>query len=81
MSNTVQVPTNTSRSDIEILPTTILSGVGTPGNHIRVKISRNPSKGNDDAINYSLVLHDLKVGMKRSAFVSPAVGNQFKIQT
>jgi len=81
VSNTIQVPTNTERKNIEILPTTVLSGVSTPGNHLQVKISRNPTKGNDDATNYTLVLHDLRVGIKRAAFLSAAVGNQFKIQT
>tara|TARA_R100000995_G_scaffold35555_1_gene16231 strand:+ start:901 stop:7992 length:7092 start_codon:yes stop_codon:yes gene_type:complete len=81
VSNTIQIPTNTERTNIEILPTTLLSGVSTPGNHLQVKISRNPAKGNDDASNYTLVLHDLRVGIKRAAFLSEAVSNQFKIQT
>ena len=62
------------------MPTTILSGLDTVGNNIKVTITRKPNVGNDKSTS-SLVLHNLEVNMRRAAANTKSTSSQFSTIT
>ena len=77
ISNSVVIPTGTSKKTFELLPTDILDGASTTGNNIQVKISRRPNTTEDTAVYNSLKIHSVNVLFDQSAFNTPSLGKEF----
>ena len=68
------------KKTVSLMPTTILSGLDTVGNNIKVTITRKPNVGNDKSTS-SLVLHNLEVNMRRAAANTKSTSSQFSTIT
>ena len=77
ITNTVTIPVGSNNRTVELLPTALLDGAGTYGNKIKVTVSRSPDAGSDTADNHSVIIHNVGVAFKRSAFFSPSLGSEF----
>lgn len=64
------------RKVVEILPKQSLNGAGKGGNRLTIKIHRQHGEGSDNS-NQSIVINDLRVNFKRSAFPTSSQGKQF----
>jgi len=80
ITNTVSVAGGIEKKTVSLMPTTILSGLDTVGNNIKVTITRKPNVGNDKSTS-SLVLHNLEVNMRRAAANTKSTSSQFSTIT
>jgi hypothetical protein len=80
VTNTVSVAGGIEKKTVSLMPTTILSGLDTVGNNIKVTITRQPNVGNDKSSS-SLVLHNLEVNMRRAAANTKSTSSQFSTIT
>ena len=77
---TVRVAGGIEKKTVSLMPTTILNGLDTVGNNIKVTITRKPNVGNDKSTS-SLVLHNLEVNMRRAAANTKSTSSQFSTIT
>jgi len=80
VEHTVRVGGGIEKKTISLMPTTILNGLDTVGNNIKITITRKPNVGNDKSTS-SLVLHNLEVNMRRAAANTKSNSSQFSTIT
>ena len=66
-----------NQNNIELIPTTLLNGVSTPGNTIRITVSRTPGQMGDTAIYSTISVSNFTVNFNRAAFSASSPQNQF----
>lgn len=76
IASTTVIPSKTKRANIELISEQELTGAGTQGNRIKVRITRMPTKSLDDSKS-SVIIHDLQVNFNRSALPTNSLANQF----
>ena len=47
------------------MPTTLIEGLSTAGNTLKIDITRKPNQGNDNAPYDSLIIHNTSVNLRR----------------
>lgn len=72
----VEINSGVDKKTITVIDTQTLDGAGTIGNNLRIKIYRKRGVGNDDS-NHSVVLHDVKLNQRKSAFIAESQSNNF----
>jgi len=80
LSHTVNVAGDTDKKTVVLMPSSVLGGLDTVGNNIRVTITRKPNVDGDKS-NSSLVLHNLEVKMRRAAANTKSSASQFSTIT
>tara|TARA_R110000824_G_scaffold32561_3_gene105054 strand:- start:9349 stop:16338 length:6990 start_codon:yes stop_codon:yes gene_type:complete len=86
ISHTVGIESGADKSVRELMPTRLISGLDTANNHVKVTITRKPGASTtvaggsvtDNADNFALVLHNLKVNFNRASVISKSQGNEFQ---
>jgi hypothetical protein len=76
IASTTVIPSKTNRANIELISEQELTGAGTQGNRIKVRVTRMPTKSLDDSKS-SVIIHDLQVNFNRSALPTNSLANQF----
>jgi hypothetical protein len=72
----VELESGVNKQTISVIDTQTLNGAGTIGNNLRVRIYRRRGVGNDNS-NHSVVIHDVKLNQRRSAFIAETQSNKF----
>jgi hypothetical protein len=80
VTNTVNIAGSIEKKTITLMPSTVLNGLDTVGNNIRVTITRKPNVDNDKSTS-SLVLHNLEIRMRRAAANTKSSASQFSTIT
>ena len=78
-TNTVKINTGVSNKVLYILPEMAVKGLNKAGNKIKVRITRKPATGDDDADATSVVLKNLNVKMQRAAINTSSSASKFTI--
>ena len=86
VTHTVGVGTGTDKTNQELMPTRIISGISTANNQAKVTITRKPGSSTmlgggvvtDNANDFSVVLHNLRVNFNRSSVVSKSQADEFR---
>ena len=78
-TNTVKINTGVSNKVLHILPEMAVKGLNKAGNKIKVRITRKPGTGDDDADATSVVLKNLNVKMQRAAINTSSSASKFTI--
>mgnify|MGYP001307700701 CR=1 FL=1 len=66
-----------NQNNIEFISTTLLSGVSSPGNTVRVRVSRTPGVGNDTALYSTISVSNFSINFDRAAFSASSSQNLF----
>jgi len=77
LTRAIPVPTNTSRQNIELIPTNNLSGANTPNNRLKVTLTRR-NEANDTATQDSVIFHDLQLHFRRAGMQGKSQTNEFR---
>ena len=80
LSHTVNVAGDTDKKTVVLMPSSVLGGLDTVGNNIKITITRKPNVDGDKS-NSSLVLHNLEVKMRRAAANTKSSASQFSTIT
>lgn len=76
-TETVNIPTGTNKSNMEISSTTNLSGAGSSGNTLVFTFSRSPGTGADNANYSTLSVTNIDINFRRAAFNADNRSNIF----
>ena len=65
VSTTKALTGSKNREKILLMPTTLIEGLSTAGNTLKIDITRKPNQGNDNAPYDSLIIHNTSVNLRR----------------
>ncbi len=78
VSTTKVLTGSKNREKILLMPTTLIEGLSTAGNTLKIDITRKPNQGNDNAPYDSLIIHNTSVNLRRLNKPNVAESDNFR---
>ena len=76
-SQSISISPAMNQNNVEMLPTSIIDGVTTPGNNLIIRVSRTPGQGNDTALYSSVSVSNFRVNFRRAGVSTASSQNSF----